>query len=283
MSIDHDEFRHQARTKWEGQAAGWEARREAFRRDTTPVTDALLELLALQPGETLLEVAAGTGDVGLTAARLVQPGGRAILTDGATAMVEAMRRAATAAGVEVEVRQMEAEWLDQETASIDALVARWGYMLLADPEAALREARRVLKPGHGRIALACWTHAQDNPWLAIGTTVLVDRGHTERPPAGTPGPFSLPTEQDLLDVLLPAGFADVEVRTVDFTFHGESADAWWDHLVAMSGSMPAVLKGLTPAEHTAVRDDFDAALAPFTAPGGAVTLPARTLVARADA
>lgn len=281
MTIDHEAYRVESRKKWEGQAPGWEARREPFARDTQPVTAALLDALALQPGETLLEVAAGTGDVGLQAAPLLAPGGRAILTDGALGMVEAIERAARDVPG-VEAKPMEAEWLDLPAASVDAVVCRWGYMLLADPEAALREARRVLRPG-GRIALAVWSAAADNPWLSALTEVMTRRGHWAPDPPGTPGPFSMPDAETVTELLHAAGFASVETRTVDFAMHAASGDEWWEHLRHTSGRLPTSLQGLSPAEHAHIRDDLDAALAPYAEADGTLTMPARTQVARADA
>jgi ubiquinone/menaquinone biosynthesis C-methylase UbiE len=281
MTIDPEAFRAESREKWEGQAPGWEARRGPFARDTMPVTEALLDALALQPGETLLEVAAGTGDVGLQAAQQLQPGGRAILTDGALGMVAAIERAAQ--GVPgVEAKPMEAEWLDLPTASVDAIVSRWGYMLLADPETALREARRVLRPG-GRIALAVWSHAADNPWLSALGRVMQELGHWTPDPPGTPGPFAIPEPEPLTELLEAAGFADVAVRAVDFHFAAASGDEWWEHLLQTSGRLRPTLEGLSPAEHTAVRDALDAALAPYAQEDGSLRMPARTQVARADA
>jgi SAM-dependent methyltransferase len=160
-------FRAASRTQWEEGAAGWGARREAFQAAAAPVSHWMIDAIAPQPGQTVLELAAGPGDTGLLAAELVRPDGKLICTDGAEAMVEVARARAAELGLSdvVEARPMEAEWIDLETATVDGLLCRWGYMLLADPETALRETRRVLRP-EGRVALAVWDVREANPLLA---------------------------------------------------------------------------------------------------------------------
>ena len=74
------------------------------------------------------------------------------------------------------------EWLDLELASVDAVLCRWGYMLMADPSAALRETRRVLRSG-GRVSLAVWDERELNPWSAIPNRVLAEHGLIEPPDA----------------------------------------------------------------------------------------------------
>jgi SAM-dependent methyltransferase len=280
---DPEAYRAESRERWEGAAAGWAATREAFQRDTAPVSEWLLDATALRPGMTVLEVAAGTGDLGLEAARRVAPDGKAIITDGAEAMVEVARARAAELGVEnAEIRPMEAEWLDLPAGAVDAVVSRWAHMLLADPEAGLREARRVLRSG-GRIALAVWDVPERNPWVTRVQRVLLERGHVERPRPGEPGPFALADRERLEDLLWGAGFADVAIDAVAFEFHAPSLDAWWDHLTRNSPTLASTLATLSPAEHYAVREDVDAAYAEFVAPDGTVTIPARTLVASAEA
>ncbi|MDQ3740820.1 MAG: methyltransferase domain-containing protein, partial [Actinomycetota bacterium] len=126
---DPDTYRAESRERWERAAAGWEAHADDHQRDAQPVSVRLLEHVEPQPGYRILELAAGVGDTGLLAAELVQPGGSVLITDGAEAMVEAARRRAEALGAtNVEVRQMEAEWIDLPAASVDGVVCRWGYM-----------------------------------------------------------------------------------------------------------------------------------------------------------
>ena len=281
--MDPEEFRADARARWEQAARGWEARRAVFPAAAQPVSMWLLDHLDLQPGHTVLELAGGVGDTGLLAAELVSPGGRVILTDGAEAMVEATRRRAEELGVaNVEARAMEAEWIDLGTAEVDAVVCRWGYMLLADPETALRETRRVLRPG-GRVALAAWTDPDANPWLTAIAKTMVELGHAEKPPPGEPGPFAFSDAGTIERLLGDAGFEDPEVETVEFAYVFASTDEHFAHQLDMSTRLGEQVRALSPAEHTHLRDAVDEKLAPHTRPDGSVELPARTWVAAAGA
>jgi SAM-dependent methyltransferase len=281
--MDAESYRADSRDRWEQAAKGWTSRREHIQRSALPVSARLIERAALQPGHEVLEVAAGLGDTGLLAADLVKPGGRVVITDGADAMVESAQAHVKALGADnVEVRQMEAEWLDVTTASFDVILSRWGYMLLADPEAALREARRGLRPG-GRIALAVWAPMTENPWIGVVQRELLGRELASPPEPGAPGMFALAAPGALEELLAAAGFSDAGVEPVDFTWNATSLDAWWDHQRTVSISLGAVLAGLTPAEHYELRDAVDEGYAPYVADDGSVALPARSLVASADA
>ena len=280
--VDPETFRAESRDRWERAAEGWAATREAFGRAAAGVSAWLVDAVDPQPGQTVLELAAGLGDTGLEAAERVGPQGKVIITDGAEAMVEAARARAEALGARnVEARAMEAEWIDLSAASVDGVVCRWGYMLLADPEAALRETRRVLRPG-GRLALAVWDTPERNPWLSVTGREAVRAGLWEVDP-DVPGPFTLADRDRLEDLLATAGFGDVEIDALDLTFEAASVDVWWDHTLRTSTWLTDALARLSPAEHYAFREAFDAAFAPWTDDRGAVRLPGRTLVAAASA
>ena len=281
--MDADHYRDESRRRWEHAATGWEKRRAAFQRCAQPVSMAMIDLLRPQPGQTVLELAAGIADTGLLAAELVQPGGRVIITDQAEAMVEAAGRRAEQLGIaNVELRPMDAEWIDLETASVDGVLSRWGYMLLADPEAALRETRRVLSGG-GRVVLAAWADPDANPWLTAIATTMVEHGHAEKPPPDEPGPFAFAEPGTIERHLEAAGFGEIHVEPVDFSFVFESTDAHWEHQLDMSTRLADQVRPLTPAEHTRLRDAIDAKLAEHVRADGSMELPARTWVAAATA
>ena len=280
---DPDSYRAASRGRWEDAAGGWAAAREAFQRATAPVSHWLVDAIAPQPGHTVLELAAGPGDTGLLAAELLRPGGKLISTDGALAMVQVAEARAEELGLAdvVEAKPMEVEWIDMETATVDAVLCRWGYMLVPDPETALRETRRVLRPG-GRVAFAVWASAAENPW-SMGRR-LVDLGFAEPSPPNTPGPFALHDPDVVLELLYGAGWTDdIAIEPLDFAFTAADADAWWAQQLDCSPSLKGLLAGLSPAEHYRVREAVDADLEAFAQPDGSLRIPARALVGAATA
>ena len=129
-------------------------------------------------------------------------------------MLEAARASAEQRGLNnVEFRAFNAEWIDLPVASVDAVLCRWGYMLMADPVAALAESRRVLRPG-GRLALAVWDAIAHNPWALLPAQELRERGLVPEPQEGQPGPFALGDRGLVAELLAQAGFAELEVRIV---------------------------------------------------------------------
>ena len=157
-------------------APGWERQRARIEESVTPVREWMIRELAPQPGDTLLELAAGAGDTGFEAAALVGEHGRLISTDFSPAMVEVARRRGAEVGLRtVDYRVVDAEKIELGSDSVDCVLCRFGYMLMAQPATALAETRRVLRPG-GRLALAVWGAPERNPWITVLAGILVERG-----------------------------------------------------------------------------------------------------------
>jgi len=269
--------------RWDGMAAGWKATRANFQRAMEPVSQWLVEAIHPQPGHSVLELAAGLGDTGLLAAQLVAPAGSVLITDASENMVAAAREHAEEVGAtNVELRTMQAEWIDLPTASVDGVMCRFGYMLLLDPEAALRETRRVLKPG-GRVALAVWDELDANPWMKVLRDALVGQELAPVAVPDGPGPFALGSDEAVAELLATAGFEDIEVQPMDLVMSAASLDAWWEQVMQSSITTAEIVRGLAPAEHYQLRDLVDAGYSPYVRDDGTVQLPARALVAAAAA
>jgi SAM-dependent methyltransferase len=182
----------------------------------------------------------------------------------------------------VAFRVLGGEWIDLELASVDAVLCRWGYMLMVDPGAALRETRRVLRSG-GRVVLAVWDQRERNPWSTIPTAVLVEHGLAVPPVAGMPGPFALGDPGLLRSMLEEAGFTDIAIDTVEISRSDRDFDSWWaTHLDLSTGSRASFAQA-DEQQTEAVEAELAARLEPYTAASGELAVPGRTLVAAAQA
>jgi SAM-dependent methyltransferase len=280
---DADAQRAEIAERWERAAAGWGRRASEMRIVWMPVSAWMVDHLALQPGQRVLELAAGPGDTGFLAAELIRPGGTLIASDGAAAMLDVARQRAGARGLDnVEFRQLELEWIDLETASVDGILCRFGLMLTVDPGTALREMRRVLRPG-GRVALAVWDRREENPWLVLSGRALVELGYVPPPDPSAPGPFALSDSGHLTELLEAAGFLEVTLGTVDLAREWDSSDAFLDETIELSSSFGAAWSGLNEEQRAAVRERVRELTRPFGLGNGGLRLPLRALVAAAEA
>lgn len=265
---------------WDEVASAWELNSARFERAVQGVTLELLGRSALFPGQAVLDLACGPGGMLPLIAELVEPGGSVIAGDASAGMVEAARRLVDATGLRgVEVGQLDIDWLDLETASIGALICRFGYMFASDPAAALVEARRVIRPG-GTIATAVWDVPDVNPYGAIPLQALVEVGLGDPPTAGEPGMFRLSEPQAVSDLLRSAGFTEVEHTAVDVAFGYESNDDLLEWVTSLSSRIVGGLAGGVGGSSEQFALELGRLVAPWAEPGsGRIVLPGRAIVA----
>lgn len=282
MSVDLDSYRQQSRQTWGQMARGWEARREWLMAATAPVLEWLQRELDAQPGQTVLELAAGTGDLGLSVSEQVGDQGRVISTDFAPEMVQVARRNGEARGAgNVEFRVLDAERMDLADDSVDAVVCRWGYMLMADPARALKETRRVLVAG-GPLCFAVWRAADSNPWAALPGMTLMQRGHVPAPDPAAPGMFALGDGERTQELARAAGFSEPRLDEVAFTFSYRDFDDYWDAIVQLAGPLARVIEGLDEPERAATREAVREGVASFARANGSYEFPAASWCVRAS-
>lgn len=282
-AFDANAHREASLAGWEAAAPGWVRRQETIRRISAHVSAWMLDAVSLQPGQRVLELAAGLGETGMLAAELVAPTGGVIVSDQADAMLAGARARAIEIGLSnVEFQVIGAEWIDMPLASVDIVLCRWGYMLLADPPAALGETRRVLRPG-GRLALAVWDSVQHNPWGLEPTLELIERGLASTPAPGTPGPFALGDPERVRELLAQAGFLEIDVRSLDVVQRHDSFELFWETTLDISHAFHDAVLSRPEPEIAEIRAGLLARLEPFVGPDGTLAIPGRTLVASASA
>jgi enediyne biosynthesis protein CalE5 len=228
---------------WSTVAASWADRSDFVEAVKAELTTALLERLALRPGEAVLELGAGTGALATRLAAAVDPSGSVLATDVAPGMVELIRRRnADVANVDTAV--VDAADITLPEASYDAVVFRMGLMFLIEPETALHGMRRVLKPG-GRIAVSTWGAFEKNPWLtALGMSMMMNGLVNNGPPINPGGPLSLSSADGLAALAQAAGFTDIDVTEIETVFHYASVE---DHIDTGTSLAPPLAEAMSAA------------------------------------
>lgn len=238
------------------------------------MTAALVAALDPQPGDTVLDLAGGTGDVAEALAGRVE---RIVATDLSPAMVEAARKRGIP---NAEHRVMDMQAIDLPDKSVDAVVSRFGYMLVPDPARALGETRRVLRPG-GRLAFATWAPAKRNPWATAYGPVLIGRGLQEPPAPGEPGQFALSDPHEIAELVRGAGFAEVDVEEVPVEYRFEDWEDYRRVVTSLAASLRATLEQLDDAVRAEVDEEARKRIEPFHGADG-YALPGVALVTRAS-
>ena len=258
---------------WNAAATGWEAERERMWEASRAVGEGLIEMAAPAPGEVVLELAAGSGDTGFLAARLIGDQGVLITSDRSAAMLDSARRRAGELGVSnAEFREVDAERIDLASASVDVVLCRWGYMLLDDPLAGLRETRRVLRPG-GRVAFAVWAPRTENPWSTVIFDMFDDHGLLPPTNPADPGPFRLGDRDELATIVSDAGLELAEMRDLPVLWRYADADDYWQTTGTISPALSKVIPELPAATADALRAELAERSRPYADADGSLRLP----------
>jgi SAM-dependent methyltransferase len=252
--VDLDEYRRASLDNWNRFSGNWADEHEFLAATTGVVGERMLDRLDPRPGETMLELAAGTGDTGFRIAERLGDDGRLLMTDFAEGMVGAARRRGEERGVSnVDYRVLDAERMDLDDDSFDGVACRFGYMLMADPARALAETRRVLRDD-GRLVFAVWAAPDRNLWAAIAGMTMVEMGHMPPPEPGRPSMFAMADPQRIAQLVTGAGFAAPEVEQVEVNWGYSSPDEHWEKTLKLAGPIADAYGSLEPSEQDEVRE-----------------------------
>jgi len=183
-------------------------KREAL---TDAITPYLLDALALQPGERVLDVGCGGGKPTIAAAQLVGPAGTAIGADISKQLTElAARRAAEAHVNNVMFRVADVQTEPIAEGPFDVVMSQFGVMFFDESQKAFANIRAHLAPG-GRMAFACWQTFDRGPW-SVATVLggIIPPAPEPAPGKNAVGPFSLGDPEHTTRILTAAGFANVQ-------------------------------------------------------------------------
>ena len=249
-------------------AEGWRRGAADRARYLGPATETMLDMANISIGSRVLDVAAGTGEQSLMAARRVGPSGSVLATDIAGKMLKIAAEAAHQAGLSNFTTQvMDAQQLDVEPESFDAAISRLGLMFVPDLQGALAGIRRALKPG-GKLAAIVVSSAGRNRYLALPLEIGCRHGRRPASALDGIGVFSLGSPAVLEAALMRAGFANVAVQAVPIRRRFASrAEAVQDK----RNSCPEVgdlMADLSDAEREIAWAEIEQAIGQFEGPDG---------------
>lgn len=269
-----------ARVQRRIQRYGWDRAADSYetlwRSQLAAAQSELLVLAALRPGETVLDVACGTGLVSFDAARAVGRAGRVLGVDLSDLMVEAAQARALSLGLEnTAFARMDAESLALPDASQDAALCALGLMYMPEPECAVNEMRRVLRPG-GRMVLAVWGERARCGWSALFPIVDAEI-------AGEVCPlfFRLGQGDTLSRLCADAGFEHIEARRIAVTLDYADAEQACD-AAFVGGPVAMAWSRFDEATRTRVCANYLEAISPWRH-AGAYRIPGEFVIVAAAA
>lgn len=266
--FDADKYKNAQREQWNKDGAAWRRWNPTLDRWYGEVTRQMLDLARMQPGQRILDIAAGAGEPAVSAAERVGPGGYVLATDISEGIVELALQVARERGLkQIEARAMDGEKLDLPDASFDAVLCRLGLMYMPHPVTALREWRRALRTG-GRAAVVVFSTPDRNSWGAIPASIIRRRAQLPPPVPGQPGPFSLGGTGVLEGVFRQAGFANPEVRAVPVPHRMASAAEYVRVAREAFGAFNAMMTHLLAQERESVWNEVEGTMRTFESPGG---------------
>lgn len=222
--MERHDVKIQQRKHWDAVAAGWDAQGDWIEQNFAPLTEWLRTAGCWRSGSRVLDVGCGSGYPAISAAKAIGPSGRVVATDISPEMLAVAARRAQHAGVaNIEFVEADAEELPVDAAAFDAVTNTYGLMFCPNPERAVGEMRRVLRPGGGA-AIVVWDEPGKNPFFEVmftGAASLLGLSQLE---AGRAGPFRLASPERLAAILRDADLLDVVIDSVPMTFESRSID-----------------------------------------------------------
>src|SRR6516162_5463480 len=218
------------------------------------VAELLCRAIDIHPGERVLDVAAGSGNAALAAARR---GAAVTATDFVPQLLAAAARRAQAEGLDLQTREADAQALPFPGASFDVVLSTFGVMFAPDQSRAAAELLRVCRPG-GRIGLTAWT-----PGSLMATTQATAARFASFPPVpGARSPIEWGTETRVRELLGP-GITELSAQVLTTDLCGTSPAGRVEFNRTYVGPTKAILDRLDPAAQQTLADELASCLQQF--------------------
>ena len=276
-SFDPARYKDGQRTQWNQVAAGWQQWWPLFEQGAQPLSQRLVTLANLQPGQRVLDVATGVGEPALTAVATVGHTGHVTAIDQSAQMLAiAQQRAAEAGFHQAEFLEMDAEHLDLSANNFDAILCRWGLMFLPNLDETLVQLRQLLRPS-GRLATAVWEVPAKVPMLSLPMRVVRQHLQLPPPPAGVPNPFNLADVAAFEQRLTQAGFEDIRSERLTLTWEFASAEEFVNMTRDLAAPVTALLAKHSVEQQVTVWEAIGEAVEQYRDSNGRIVVPSEAI------
>jgi ubiquinone/menaquinone biosynthesis C-methylase UbiE len=249
-----ERIKEQIRRDWSRRAAAWRKWNPQFMVMSRAATEAIIQAAHITAGMQVLDLASGTGEPALALAEAVGSQGHVTATDLVPEMLMITEEYARQRGLtNLTCTPADAEALPFPAQRFDAVTCRFAIMAFPNVGQALRDIRRVLKPG-GRATFVAWGPFEQNPFFTTTVGIFMRHVQPPPPPPGTPTPFTFATGGTLSAALQEAGFTQVqeETRTIPWGFPGSAAQCWEYIREATAPAFRRFFEALAPDQHAQV-------------------------------
>jgi SAM-dependent methyltransferase len=245
--MDKADFKAKEFKSWTAVVPGWKKHDESLRNNAKAVTVRMLDLAQINVGNTVLDIACGTGEPAIPAAGRVGPSGKVVAADWVADMVAFARSKAVAQGLtNIEFRVIDGEAIDVAPASVDAVTIRWGLMFMPNPDDCIARAYEALKPG-GRIVIANWAGPDKTPWASVALGAIKKHVDIPAPPPGATGLYSFADPARNLALLTNAGFQSVTIEELNVpVIDVDNGADYFTWVKEMAGPIASLYASLAP-------------------------------------
>ena len=237
---EFEQIRQQQKESWNKFSAGWKKWDELTMSFLKPMGQKIIEFIKPEGSQTILDIASGTGEPGLSIATMLN-GGKVIMTDIAENMLAIAKENADARNIlNVETIVTDVSNLPFDDKSFDSISCRFGFMFFPDMQMATNEMSRVLKPS-GRIAISVWNIPEKNFWVTA--TMGTIKKHIDIPenPSGAPGMFRCCKPGLMKELFEKAGFKNIKEEEISSTLHCGTFVRYWSMMTEIGAPVNAAL------------------------------------------
>jgi ubiquinone/menaquinone biosynthesis C-methylase UbiE len=280
MNEQLQEIREQQKQSWNKFSGGWKKWDEMTMDFLRPMGQEIIDSINPSGNDMVLDIAAGTGEPGLTIAMMLK-GGKVVITDLAEDMLTVARENAVTRGISnIETKACDVCELPFADNSFDAISCRFGFMFFPDMQLAANEMTRVLKPG-GRIAVSVWNIPEKNFWVTAIMSTINRNMDLPQAPSGAPGMFRCCKPGLMKELFEKAGLKKITEKEVSSQLKSETAENYWSMMTEVGAPIVAALSKANEAMREKIKKEvFELVSSKY--PGDKVAIDASAIVIAAE-